>query len=540
MNNITRLILAALLLAPLAALHAADASQHSKPNIIFILADDLGIGNVSCYGADNYKTPNIDRLASEGIRFTHAYTAPLCGPSRALIMTGRYAFRTGATNQDATGRMKPSVETMMPAYLKPAGYVTSCIGKWGQLPLGPAEFGFDDYLKFRGSGVYWNTTAKAEKYIENGEEKTLHDKEYMPDLMHEHLVKFLTKHRDDPFYIYYPMSHVHGELQRTPDSAPEPKDLMADNVAYMDKLVGKLVAELERLKLREKTLLIFMGDNGTGKAWAEKSTIGGRQLSGMKGSMLECGGLVPMIANWPGVTPAGEVSQDFVDSTDFIPTFAELVGAKLPPDKILDGHSLVAQLRGESGKPRDWIFIELARNWYVRENGWKLNEAGELFDMSDAPFTEKSVAADTKDPAATAARQRLQAALAQLNPAGGVLDDGDGTGRHANKTKKTKKVNKTTTSAAATQPKASPVPKSAVQPTPSPLQPVDATFAERAAKFDRLDKEKTGKLTREQYISRQSAPEAAAKRFDKFDVNKDGIVTREEYINGGAKKLKAK
>ena len=133
--------LAALLLTPLATLHAADASQHSKPNIIFILADDLGIGNVSCYGADNYQTPNIDRLAREGIRFTHAYTAPLCGPSRALIMTGRYAFRTGATNQDATGRMKPSVETMMPAYLKPAGYVTSCIGKWGQLPLGPGEFG---------------------------------------------------------------------------------------------------------------------------------------------------------------------------------------------------------------------------------------------------------------------------------------------------------------------------------------------------------------------------------------------------------------
>jgi arylsulfatase A len=357
--------------------------------------------------------------------------------------------------------------------------------------------------------------------------------------MHEHLTQFLTKHRNDPFYIYYPMSHVHGELQRTPDSGPNPTDLMADNVAYMDKLVGKLVAELERLNLREKTLLVFMGDNGTGKAWAEKSTVGGRQLSGMKGSMLECGGLVPMIANWPGVTPAGKVSQDFVDSTDFIPTFAELAGARLPPDKILDGHSLVAQLRGETSKPRDWIFVELARHWYVRENGWKLNEAGELFDMSDAPFMEKPVAADTKDPTATAARQRLQAALAQLNPAGGVLDDGDGTGRHANKTKKTKKVI-ASESAAAKQPKASPVPKSAVQPTPSPLQPVDATFAERAAKFDRLDKEKTGKLTREQYISRQSDPEAAAKRFDKFDVNKDGIVTREEYIQGGAKKLKAK
>src|SRR5512133_6325 len=107
----------------------ANGKNPSKPNIIFILADDLGIGDVGCYGADNYKTPNIDRLASIGMRFTHAYTAPLCGPSRATILTGRHLFRTGATNQDATGLMKPAVETMMPSYLKKAGYVTTSIGK---------------------------------------------------------------------------------------------------------------------------------------------------------------------------------------------------------------------------------------------------------------------------------------------------------------------------------------------------------------------------------------------------------------------------
>ena len=524
------------------------AAESGKPNIIFILADDLGIGNVSAYGADNYRTPNIDKLASEGMRFTHCYTAPLCGPSRALIMTGRYAFRTGATNQDATGRMKPSVETMMPAYLKQAGYVTSCIGKWGQLPLGPGEFGFDDYLKFRGSGVYWNTKAKAEKYIVNGEEKILGDKEYMPELMHAHLVKFITKHRDEPFYIYYPMSHVHGELQRTPDSAPMPKDLMADNCAYMDKLVGKLVAELERLNLREKTLLIFMGDNGTGNAWADKSTIGGRRLSGQKGSMLECGSLVPMIANWPGKTPAGKVCEDFIDATDFVPTLAELTGAKLPQGKVLDGHSILPQLRGEKGQPRVSIFMELARNWYVRESGWKLNEAGELFDMSGAPFTEKLVAASADTDASKAARTRLAATLAKLNPAGGVLDDGDGSGRHADKSKKAnKKMDKQAPakpepkpeSAAVLKTESQPVPNSAAVPSPSPLAPADATFAERAAKFDRIDKEHKGKLTREEYTTRQSDPEAASKRFDKFDVNRDGFVTREEYITNGAKKLKS-
>ena len=418
-------------------LNAASLSDapSKKPNIIFFLADDYGVGEVGCYGADNYKTPNIDALAKGGMRYTNAYTAALCGPSRAMILTGRYAFRTGATNQDATGRMKPEQETMMPKVLKSAGYTSTCVGKWGQLPLGPAEFGFDDYLKFKGSGVYWNTQDKGKNYEVNGQATKLNDKEYMPDVMHKHLIDFITKHREQPFYVYYSLSHVHGEILPTPDSAPDSKDFYADNIAFMDKLVGKLVAELERLKLREKTLIVFVGDNGTANGKAKRATIGGRAISGAKGSMQEGGGLVPLIVNWPGVTPAGKVSHDMIDSSDFFPTFAELAGAKLPEKTSIDGHSFAAQIRGEKGQPREWAFNQLARMWSVRETGWKLNQAGELFDMSDAPFTEKLVAADTKDAAASAARKRLQAALKQLNPAGGILDDGDGTGRHAGKNK---------------------------------------------------------------------------------------------------------
>jgi len=404
-----------------------------KPNIIFILADDYGIGDVGCYGADNFKTPNIDKLAKEGIRFTHAYTAPLCGPSRACILTGRYAFRTGATNQDSTGQFEPTAEIMTPKVLKRAGYITSSIGKWGQLPYGPTEFEFDDYLRFRGSGVYWNTKPDGVNYVVNGETKILQDKEYMPDLMHDHLVNFLDKHQKDPFYIYYSLSHVHGEIVKTPDSAPESKDLYADNILYMDKLVGKLVAKLEQLKLREKTLILFFGDNGTGKGHALTSTIGGRQILGSKGSMLEGGALVPLIANWPGVTPAGKVLDDLIDSTDFMPTFAELTGTKLPETKTFDGTSFSAQLHGEKGNKREWIYIQLARMWYTREAGWKLNQAGELFDMSKAPFEEILVPFSTKDPEAIAARKRLQAALNKLNPAGGILDQGDGSGQHASK-----------------------------------------------------------------------------------------------------------
>lgn len=425
------IIILAFLISPFAMLKAAD-----KPNIIYILADDLGIGNVSCYGSDNYKTPNIDKLAAGGTRFTQAFTAALCGPSRALIMTGRYAFRNGSTNQDACMKM-PIAELRLAKTFKGAGYATSAIGKWGQLPGEPNEAGFDDYLRFNGSGFYWNKNkSKGGAYRVNGKELKLGEKEYMPDLMHKQAVSFIRNNQARPFFLYYSMVHVHGEIQPTPDSLPTSKDLFADNITYMDKLVGKLVAELDSLKIRENTLIIFMGDNGTGKGQDKLSTIGGRNLSGVKGSMLECGGLVPMIANWPGKTPAGKVSAELVDSTDFLPTFADLIGTKLPEKIIFDGNSLAPQLRGEEGKKRQFVYNQLASMWYVRNAGWKLNQLGELYDMSGAPFTEKLVAVDNQNDSAKAARNTLASVLAQLNPAGGILDTGDGTGRHASKAAK--------------------------------------------------------------------------------------------------------
>ena len=431
-----------LLFVSASAVAATGVTAPAKPNIIFILADDYGIGEVGCYGADNYKTPNIDALARSGTRYTHGYTISLCGPSRAMILTGRYGFRTGGSNQDAVGEISPKKEKLIPSVLKPAGYVTTMIGKWSQFSQQPSDFGFDDYLRYAGSGAYWNTQEKVKTYVVNGETRPLRDKEYMPDLMHRHLIDFITKHRDRPFYAHYSLSHTHGEILPTPDSAPDSKDHYADNVVYMDKLVGKLMAELDRLKLRDKTLVIFFGDNGTANPRADRATIGGRPLAGAKGSMLDGGGRVPLIVSWPGVTPAGKVSADLLDSSDFLPTFAALAGAKLPANTVIDGRSFAAQVRGEKGEPRPWIFNQLARSWYVREADWKLNQAGELFDMSDAPFTEKLVAADTKNAAAVAARQRLQTALDQLNPAGGIPDTGDESGRHASNVGKKEKKKK--------------------------------------------------------------------------------------------------
>ena len=413
-------------------------TRKSKPNIIYILADDLGIGDVSCYGSDNNKTPIIDKLAKGGIRFTHGYTAPLCGPSRAMILTGRYAFRTGAVNQDMVAQIKPENEVLIPSVLKPEGYSTAMVGKWSQFGLTPKDFGCDDYITFQGSGDYWATEKKkSENYIENGVNKKLDTLTYMPDLMHKHLVDFITTNKDKPFFLYYSMVHVHALIQRTPDSRPG-SDLYADNTAYMDKLVGKLLSTLDDLKLRENTLIIFMGDNGTASQYAERSSIGGKALSGKKGTMLECGSLVPTIANWPGVIEAGKVNDLLIDSSDILPTFADLAGAKLPIKNVLDGRSFLPQLMGKKGNPRDWIFIELGNKWYVREAKWKLNREGELFDMSNAPFEEKLVSNYTENKEASLAYSRLQTALKTLSPEKGILDNAGGSGRHASNVNKKK------------------------------------------------------------------------------------------------------
>jgi arylsulfatase A len=395
-----------------------SAPSVSQPNIILILSDDVGLGDVRCTGGA-YQTPNIDKLAATGMRFQYCYSTPLCGPSRCEVLTGRYPFRTGLINNQSVAALAAHKETMLPNVLKKAGYITACAGKWGQMPYGPGQWGFDEYFSFHGSGRY--TTAQLKRYEENGEWKTLRPGEYVPDLMSQFIANFLEKHKDQPFFLYYPMDLIHGPIVKTPDSKPgaDKNQLYTDNIEYMDKLVGKLIAELDRLHLREKTLVIFTGDNGTARFGKELSTVDGKPISGMKGTMLEGGSRVPLIVNWPGTTPAGKVNHDLTDFSDFFATFAELGGAALPPGVTLDSHSFAAQIKGETGTPRDWIYVELNGKSYVRDARFKLTNHGELFDLSAAPFKEILVPGDTKDAAAIAARKHLQAVLDQLPTAPG-------------------------------------------------------------------------------------------------------------------------
>jgi len=394
-----------------------------QTNIVFILSDDYGLDGVGCYGSDRHKdrTPNLDTLARGGIRFELCYSTPLCGPTRCQIMTGRYPFRTGGLTNQTAGRPVPQDEYPLARVLKEAGYDTCHVGKWRQMGATPSNWGFDEYITDpTAGGWYWQKS-----YTKNGQLVETDKEFYYPDVAHDFAVDFLRRHvpagssKVAPFFLYYSSHLVHGPILRTPDSKPDEKDtvtLYNDNVAYLDKQVGLLVAELDRLGLRESTLIVFSGDNGTAR---QSGTIGGQQINGHKGTMMEGGALVPLIANWKGVAPAGRVLRDLVDFSDILPTFAEVAGAKTPASVTYDGRSFAPQLRGEKGNPREWIFVQLGRNWYVRDDGWKLNQAGELFDMKDAPFVEKLVPADSTDKAAVDARKRLQAVLDKLNPAGG-------------------------------------------------------------------------------------------------------------------------
>lgn len=362
---------------------ADPAPARRRPNVIFILADDLSMAALSCYGADRNQgpMPTIESLSAGGLRFTRCHTVPVCGPSRCQFLTGNYPFRTGFVSN--SGRITvwatPEKFPAIAVCLKEAGYATGMVGKWHHLKPGPAAWGFDEHLESpRVEGTYWLTPK--DTYTVNGKKVSPKERVFFADVMHEFAEDFVTRHQAHPFFLYYPMHypHVGPGLKETPDGTTP--------LATMDRMVGKLVTVLERLKLRQDTLLIFAGDNGGGIG---VNTIGGRKVLGTKLGLQEGGCTVPFIANWPGVVPAGKVNTELVDFADMLPTFVELAGGKLPAGKTLDGVSIARQLRGEKGNPKGWAFTQIGNHWFVRDDRWKLTDSGELLDVSDGLFVEK-------------------------------------------------------------------------------------------------------------------------------------------------------
>jgi arylsulfatase A len=379
----------------------------SRPNIILIMADDLGY---ECIGANNgtsYKTPVLDGLAKTGIRFEHCYSQPLCTPSRVQIMTGIYNVRN-YTTFGVLGRG----ETTFAHVLKKSGYATCIAGKWqlGNQPDAAQHFGFDEVCLWQHTVRGNKTDGHDNRYVNptidiNGKTATLPKGSFGPDVCSDFLCDFMEKHKAEPFFIYYPMILTHCPFVPTPDSQdwnPESKGsnsykgnakYFGDMVTYMDKIVGKITAKLEALGLRDNTLILFTGDNGTDKPVV--SSMGNRKVAGGKGSMTDAGTSVPLVANWPGTIPKGSVTTDLVDFSDFFPTICEAADVAVPPSLNIDGRSFLPQLKGQKGNPREWIYC-----WYSRSGGpvgkewarnqrYKLYRTGEFYDVSKDVLEKK-------------------------------------------------------------------------------------------------------------------------------------------------------
>jgi len=402
----------------------------ASPNIVLIMADDVGSEVLGCYGGSSYQTPNLDELASSGTRFRHCYSMPKCHPSRVCLLTGRYPFQVGA---DSWGDFPQAEEQNTFAHmLKRAGYATAVAGKWQLTMLGsnlqhPHKLGFDEYSLFG-----WHEGPRYHQPLiwQNGTVRDDVRDRYGPDVYCDYLIDFITRNKDVPFFAYYAMTLCHSVSNDFDEPVPLGPDgryqSYKELVEQMDDMVGRVVAALDRLGLREKTLIVFTTDNGTmkrhivdavdGKLVIEKvvSQVGDRLVPGEKGELTDGGTRVPLIVSWKGVTPAGKVVDDLIDFSDFLPTFGDVSGADPPEGVPLDGQSFGPQIRGHAGPSRGWVHSEHKGQHWVRTQRWKLYDDGRFFDMEKDPAEKHSLEPTEQTSPVRAVHNQLGAALWSL------------------------------------------------------------------------------------------------------------------------------
>jgi arylsulfatase A len=401
---------------------------NQSPNIVLIMADDLGVEVLSSYGGQSYSTPNLDHLAATGLRFTHCYSAPKCAPSRVKIMTGRYAFRT----TDQWGYIPPN-EITFGHLLGQAGYKVALAGKWQMAllkdePDHVAKMGFPENIVFgwHEGGRYYHPLI-----YENGKIKTGIENQYGPDIFCNYLIDFMERNKNRRFLAYYPMALAHeisNDFKPPPAVGPRGRyDTYKEQVEYIDILVGRLIAALDRLDLRERTVILFTGDNGTPREFITKidkgdyirepvfSLFGDTLLQGGKSLMTDGGTHVPLIANWPGVIRQGDISDELIDFSDFMPTLAELAGAPLPENVIIDGKSFAPVLFGEKRVPREWIYNEFRGEAWIRNKDWKLYRNGRFYHVTVDPFEKHDLSGAQLTETARAMKENLQKQLNKLH-----------------------------------------------------------------------------------------------------------------------------
>jgi arylsulfatase A-like enzyme len=408
----------------LCALSLATSAFAAPPNVILINCDDLGYGDLGCYGAKDIRTPHLDRMAAEGTRFTDfSVTSALCTPSRASLMTGKYPGRVGL----ATGVLRPDArnglagsEITLAEVMKSAGYATGCIGKWhlGFVKgMRPMDQGFDSYYGVLHNLDHWETVV----FEKQGGMPVLRGDEVekrpavpaeMTGLYTSEALKFIDANREHPFFLYLGHAMPHLPFDASPKfKGKSQRGLYGDAVEELDDSTGQILDKLRTLGLAEKTLVLFTSDNGP-----ERKTPGtAAPLRGTKHTVLEGGLRVPCVAWWPGRVPAERVCGEFVSTLDVLPTFAALVGTECR--HAVDGYDVSAVLLGQDGarSPRTTLYSLYAINQNrlesFREGRWKLHLSNppELFDLSRNPAEAPDVAARHADVV-----QRLSAAAVRL------------------------------------------------------------------------------------------------------------------------------
>jgi arylsulfatase A len=410
-----------------------------KPNFIIIMADDLGAGELGGYGHPTHRTPHLDQLGRTGVQFDTCFTAPVCHPTRFTLMTGQYGFRTGVLNfsgkragpprkHEGADNIAHHLTFAQP--LRAAGYATAMAGKWqlsGSHPQVVRETGFDEYCiwgyrehyseddrrKATSAGIDFRSRYWRPSICRNAQWMPTTADDYGPDIFTDFLIDFIRRHHDQPFFLYYPMPLTHGPWLPTPDTFKPGMDRehssqqnFRANVEYMDKLVGHLVRALDDAGVREHTVVIFTGDNGTG--------------GGGKSTATEKGARVPLIVSGPGIVKTRGVTPALADTSDIFPTLMGMAGATLPASLVLDGRSLAPFLRGERDTTREWIFAYQADRRILRTERWLLEDnsprqPGRLFDCGTSRDGTgyKDVTGSTA-PEAIAARQYFDRLLENL------------------------------------------------------------------------------------------------------------------------------
>jgi arylsulfatase A len=438
-----------LAVAGLIAACVPGRTQAAPPNVVLIMADDLGAECLGCYGSASYKTPVLDRLAETGVLFRNCHAQPLCTPSRVKIMTGKYNFR----NYAGFATLKAG-ETTFAHLAREAGYATCIAGKWqlGGQKESLKAFGFDEYCLWQlfSYPVKDRGPRYADPVVWRNGEKEVWNGKYGPDVFSEFVVDFIERKKDQPFFVYYPMVLAHDPFVPTPTSPEwemnrtgQSTRYFKDMVEYTDHVVGRILKKLDDLDLREDTLILFAGDNGT-HVGIESKMKDGRVVRGGKGYTTDNGTHVPLIANWTGVAAAGQVCDDLISFNDFLPTVAQVVEAVAPEN--MDGVSFLPQIKGEKGCSRDWLYMyaslqhpwvkkgglgdwvsgpgavtiepdSLAGGWetyvkqFARDKRWKLYSTGHLYDLSNDLFEKVPVLPGQDTPESAEARKYLESIL---------------------------------------------------------------------------------------------------------------------------------